>query len=75
VAEVRGAGLFLAVELVTGDHRPDPRRAGAVVNALRDQRILISASGADDHVLKIRPPLVFPESAVSRLLEGLARSM
>jgi 4-aminobutyrate aminotransferase-like enzyme len=46
-----------------------------VVNAMRDRRILISASGTHDNVLKIRPPLVFPRSAAPRLLEGLAESL
>jgi 4-aminobutyrate aminotransferase-like enzyme len=75
VAEVRGAGLFLGVEFVAPDGTPDPERATRVVNAMRDRRILISASGTHDNVLKIRPPLVFPRSAAPRLLEGLAESL
>jgi 4-aminobutyrate aminotransferase-like enzyme len=75
VAEARGAGLFLAVEFVTADGRPDSARALQVVNAMREQRVLISASGTYDNVLKIRPPLVFPRSAAPRLLEALASSL
>lgn len=75
VAEVRGAGLFLAVELVGQDNTPDPDRAVRVVDHMREQRILISASGTYDNVLKIRPPLVFPRSATPRLLEGLAAGL
>ncbi|RYE42472.1 MAG: aspartate aminotransferase family protein [Hyphomicrobiales bacterium] len=75
VAEVRGAGLFLAVEFVTPDGEPDASRAGRVVNAMRDRRILISASGTYDNVLKVRPPLVFPESAIPRFLDGLSGSL
>ncbi|HET7012683.1 MAG TPA: aspartate aminotransferase family protein [Streptosporangiaceae bacterium] len=80
VAATRGAGLFLAVEFVTGagspdPGSPDPRRAARVVNAMRDRRILISASGTYDNVLKIRPPLIFPASAVPRLVDGLAASL
>lgn len=75
VAEVRGMGLFLAVEFVTADGTPDSARALQVVNAMREQRVLISASGTYDNVLKIRPPLVFPRSAAPRLLEALALSL
>ena len=75
VAQVRGAGLFLGVEMVTPDGAPDPGRAARVVNAMRERRILISASGTSDNVLKIRPPLVFPRSAAPRLLDGLAASL
>ena len=80
VAATRGAGLFLAVEFVTGadspdPDSPDPDRAARVVNAMRERRVLISASGTYDNVLKIRPPLIFPASAVPRLVEGLAASL
>ena len=79
-AVTRGAGLFLAVEFVTGadspdPDSPDPDRAARVVNAMRERRVLISASGTYDNVLKIRPPLIFPASAVPRLVEGLAASL
>lgn len=70
-AQVRGAGLFIGVELVSEDGRPDPRRAADVVNLMRERRVLISASGIHDNVLKIRPPLVFPATAVPRLLDVL----
>lgn len=76
VAQIRAAGLFLAVELVdTSTLLPDPAAAAAVVNHMRDNHILISASGSQGHVLKIRPPLVFDESHVSRLIEGLAAAL
>lgn len=73
VGDVRGAGLYFAVELVKDRDRkvPDMDRALAAVNALRDRRILISATGADAHILKIRPPLVFTSANAARLLEGV----
>lgn len=73
VGDVRGAGLYFAVELVKDrdGKAPDMDRALAAVNALRNRRILISATGADAHILKIRPPLVFTSSDAERLLEGV----
>lgn len=73
VGDVRGAGLYFAVELVKDRDRkvPDMDRALAAVNALRERRILISATGADAHILKIRPPLVFTSANAARLLEGV----
>jgi 4-aminobutyrate aminotransferase-like enzyme len=50
-------------------------RALAAVNALRDRRILISAKGADAHILKIRPPLVFTSANAARLLEGVDEAL
>ena len=51
--------------------RPDCK-IGAI---LRDQRILISATGADAHILKIRPPLVFTSANAGRLLEGVDNAL
>jgi 4-aminobutyrate aminotransferase-like enzyme/Ser/Thr protein kinase RdoA (MazF antagonist) len=53
VVDVRGRGLFLGVELSTGEH------ASYVVNRLRDRGILAGTDGPKHNVIKIRPPLVF----------------
>ncbi|WP_065753150.1 aspartate aminotransferase family protein [Bradyrhizobium paxllaeri] len=78
IAEVRGAGLFVGVELQRGGPSGTPATAEAtrIVNLLRERRVLISSAGRHGNVLKIRPPLVFgPEHAdvlVQRLDEALA---
>ncbi|WP_066902538.1 aspartate aminotransferase family protein [Mycolicibacterium houstonense] len=61
IGEVRGAGLYVGVEMVTDPDRKTPDRAGAhdLVNAMRERRVLISVCGAEGNVLKVRPPLVF----------------
>lgn len=73
IGDVRGAGLYFGVELVRdrGGKQPDMDTALSIVNALRERRVLISATGADAHVLKIRPPLVFTESQATRLLNEI----
>ena len=58
MGEVRGAGLFLGVDIVR-DGQPDGAEAARIVNALREEGILISATGPRGHTLKIRPPLTF----------------
>jgi 4-aminobutyrate aminotransferase-like enzyme len=73
IGEVRGSGLFIGVELVTDrDTRsPDEPLALAVVNGLRDRRVLISASGPHNNVLKVRPPLPFSAPDADRFLTEL----
>jgi 4-aminobutyrate aminotransferase-like enzyme len=73
IGDVRGAGLFAGVELVADRETREPAAAEAarVVNALRDRRILISATGPGANVLKIRPPLVFSQQNAATLLAGL----
>jgi 4-aminobutyrate aminotransferase-like enzyme len=70
LGEVRGAGLFLAVDMVE-EGRPSPERAAKVVNALREAGVLISATGPLGHVLKIRPPLPFGPEHADRFLTTL----
>jgi 4-aminobutyrate aminotransferase-like enzyme len=66
VGDIRGAGLYIGVELVTDPDTRTPDRAGArwLANALRERRVLISVCGSAGHVLKIRPPLIFSHSDV-----------
>ncbi|MDT5050784.1 MAG: hypothetical protein QOI39_4469 [Mycobacterium sp.] len=61
IGDIRGAGLYIGVEVVSdrGTKRPDRAGARRIVNALRERHVLISVCGHDGNVLKIRPPLVF----------------
>jgi 4-aminobutyrate aminotransferase-like enzyme len=70
IGDVRGAGLFIGVELVTDRHTRSPATAetARIVNGLRDRRVLISASGPHANVLKIRPPLVFSRDNADQFL-------
>jgi 4-aminobutyrate aminotransferase-like enzyme len=69
---VRGAGLYLGVDLVDPDtQQPDGELARRIVNDLRRRRVLISATGPEGHTLKIRPPLPFSREDGDRLLGEL----
>ncbi|MGX9788598.1 aspartate aminotransferase family protein [Mycobacterium sp. MMS18-G62] len=66
IGDVRGAGLYVGVEVVSDHEAKTPDRAGArkFVNALRERHVLISVCGHDGNVLKIRPPLMFSSADV-----------
>ncbi|WP_234441276.1 aspartate aminotransferase family protein [Streptomyces scabiei] len=74
VAEVRGAGLYVGVEIVKDRETLEPDRvlADDVINDMRDRRILISGTGTSANTLKIRPPLAFDSADVTRFLETFA---
>lgn len=74
LGEVRAAGLFVGADIVT-DGQPDGARAVKVVNALREKRVLISATGKSGHTLKIRPPLVFSKDNADQFLSALQSVM
>lgn len=73
IGPVRGAGLFVAVDMLDKHGVPAPDRAARLVNGMRDRRILISATGPVGHTLKIRPPLVARPKHVDFLLREMAQ--
>ena len=66
IGDIRGAGLFLGIEIVSdrATRAADAALTTRIVNGLRDERVLISATGPRANVLKVRPPLVFEQSHV-----------
>jgi len=74
IGDVRGAGLFLGVELVRdGDSRePATAAASAIVEAAKERGVLLSTEGPHHNVLKIKPPLVFGEREADMLIAALA---
>jgi 4-aminobutyrate aminotransferase-like enzyme len=73
LGELRAVGLFLGQDIVDDAGQPDAGRAGRIVNRLREEGVLISATGPKGHVLKIRPPLVFSHENVAFFLDRLER--
>ena len=78
IGDVRGTGLFFAVELVAdaAGKAPAAAQARKLVNWMKDRGVLISRIGPMDNILKIRPPLLFSKQNADTLLnvldEGLA---
>lgn len=74
LGEVRGTGLYVGVDVVSGG-APDRAGARRLVNALRERRVLISVCGHDGNVLKIRPPLVFSHADVDWFCTALTGAL
>jgi 4-aminobutyrate aminotransferase-like enzyme/Ser/Thr protein kinase RdoA (MazF antagonist) len=77
IGDVRGAGLFIGVELVRDRSSLEPAtdEASAIANHMRDLGVLVGIAGPNANVLKIRPPLVFDESHASQLTDALDRAL
>ncbi|MDO5756396.1 MAG: aspartate aminotransferase family protein [Rhodobacterales bacterium] len=71
---VRGAGLFVAVDCLL-DGAPDAEFAHHIVNHMRQNGVLISATGPDGHTLKIRPPLVMRKAEAQMLVDAVAAAL
>jgi len=76
IADVRGAGLFIGVEMsAPADGSPSAHTASAVINGLRERRVLIGAAGRHGNVLKIRPPLCLSRPQADQILSALAATL
>ena len=71
LGEVRGSGLYIGVDIRGLGEGSSAETAARIVNGLRDRRVLISASGPDGDVLKIRPPLPFGRAEADLFLATL----
>lgn len=73
IGDVRGAGLFIGVELVRDRATLEPAgsAAGEVANRMRDRGVLLGTDGPHHNVLKIRPPLCFTVADADLLLAAL----
>jgi 4-aminobutyrate aminotransferase-like enzyme len=77
IGDVRGAGMFVGVELVSdrATRAPDRQLTSQVVNRMRDKGVLLSACAMGHNVLKIRPPLVLSEDQAGLVVRALDESL
>lgn len=73
LGDVRGVGLFLALDVTSSDGRavPDPKTASRIVNGLFDRRVMVGLTGPHASTLKIRPPLPFGSIEVDEFINRL----
>ena len=75
VAQVRGRGAMLAVEIVRpGSAEPDPVRTAAVARACHDAGLLVLTCGTYGNVLRFLPPLVIGDEDLGHGLRILDRA-
>lgn len=77
IGDVRGAGLFLGVELVTdrASKSPAADQTRQVVNGMRERGVLISAAGPLENILKIRPLLAFEQEHAEMFIDCLDKTL
>ena len=77
IGDVRGSGLFFAVELVgdRGAKTPATAETKRLVNRMRERGVLISRIGVHDNILKIRPPMPFSRQHADLLVDTLDEAL
>jgi 4-aminobutyrate aminotransferase-like enzyme len=73
IGDVRGAGLFIGVDLVRDreTREPAPDLARQVADGMREAGVLIGIDGPFANVLKIRPPMPIQEAHADLLVAAL----
>ena len=69
---VRGAGLYLGVDLLDANGAPDAAAAKRIVNGMRNRGVLLGAAGPHANALKIRPPLPIDRAAADFFLNAFS---
>jgi 4-aminobutyrate aminotransferase-like enzyme len=72
IAEARGAGLFLGIEMAGPDASATVR---ALTEGLRARRVLIGAAGRFGETLKIRPPLTLSSDEAGFFLDAFRAAL
>ncbi len=72
ITDVRGAGLFIGLELCRNGLETAPDAARQVVEKMRQRGVLLHTLGRDYHCLKIRTPLCFSRENADLLAGTLA---
>jgi 4-aminobutyrate aminotransferase-like enzyme len=73
LGDVRGAGLYLGIDVIARRTAGEPSAelASVIVNGMRERRVLVSATGPHGNVLKVRPPLPFGREHADQFLTVL----
>jgi 4-aminobutyrate aminotransferase-like enzyme/Ser/Thr protein kinase RdoA (MazF antagonist) len=77
IGDVRGRGLMVGVDLVTdrSTREPDGALANRVMNGMRERGVLVSTTGREGNVMKIRPPLVITEEQAESIVGTLDEAL
>jgi 4-aminobutyrate aminotransferase/(S)-3-amino-2-methylpropionate transaminase len=64
VADVRGRGAMVAVELADGEGRPEAALTAELASACHREGVLVLTAGTYGNVLRFLPPLVIPDDVL-----------
>lgn len=77
IGEVRGMGLMQALEIVMPgpDRAPDSTRARAVLEATRDEGVLVGVGGLKGQVVRMGPSMLITEEETSEAIRRLGAAL
>ena len=76
IGEARGMGLMWGLEIVTDGQskKPDPGRTAALLEAAKDESLLVGSGGLYGNVIRMGPSMLITEDELTEAMERLARA-
>jgi 4-aminobutyrate aminotransferase-like enzyme len=68
----RGLGLMRGIEVIDAKGKPEPTRAGQLVESMLARGIILLSGGVDQNVFSFTPPFVISEEEIAFSLDQLA---
>jgi len=75
IGDVRGEGLFLGIEFIDDQGKPNKNLTQTISEKLKSKFILIGTDGPYENVLKLKPPLCFDKTDASFFINALEESL
>jgi 4-aminobutyrate aminotransferase-like enzyme len=75
IGDVRGKGLMLGVELVGDEKVPLPEETSRVIEAAKDNGVIIGKGGLFGNVIRIKPPMIISKENVDTFLKVFQRAL
>lgn len=75
VAEIRGRGAMMAIELIDAAGRPNAALTAAVAARAKAEGVLLLTCGTDGNVIRLLPPLVIAEDTLRDGLQVLVAAL
>ncbi len=72
IADIRGSGMFLGIDIAKEDRTPNTELAQFLKNGMKERHILVGTDGPADNVIKIKPPLSFNKRNVDTVISELS---
>ena len=74
IADIRGYGLFLGVELVRSKGGgPATEQTAYLINRMKEMGVLMSSDGPYHNVIKIKPPMCITRENIDLILDLLEK--
>lgn len=75
IGDVRGEGLFMGIEFVDKQKKPNEEIANFIKENLKENLILVGTDGPFNNVIKIKPPMCFSIANATFLIDRIKQSI